>query len=79
MKVRAKLFGKLGRRFAGYQPDYGIDIEIPYGGKVKDLFAALGIPKSGGSIVIMKGHILRVDDALHESATVSVLQAFHGG
>jgi sulfur carrier protein ThiS len=79
MKVRVKLFGTLRQQFPAYGPDHGAEIEIPYGGKVKDLLAVLGIPRSEGDVVIMEGRILSADDTLHENATVNVLQAFHGG
>ncbi len=79
MKIRVKLFGTFSKRFPGYQPTRGIEVEIPDGATAADLLVHLKISKSQGGVVAMEGRILRADDKLQDGASVHVFQAVHGG
>ena len=35
MKVRVKLFGTLPQRYPDYNPEHGLEVEIPIGAKVE--------------------------------------------
>ena len=79
MKIRVKLFGTLSKRFHGYKPTQGIEVDIPDGARVKDLLVNLEILESQEGVVSMEGHILRKDDKLRDGNFVHVFQAVYGG
>jgi len=79
MKITAKLFGTLQQGFQGYDHTKGIEVEIPDGGRVRDLLAHLEIPRSRGGVVAVKGRIMKFDDELKERDSVHVFQSVFGG
>jgi sulfur carrier protein ThiS len=79
MKVRVKLYGTLGQYVPGYEHSNGIEVEIPDGGKVKDILSVLHMPESQGVVVIVGGIIMTSDHTLHDGAFVSLLQQLSGG
>jgi sulfur-carrier protein len=79
MKLKVRLFGTLGQRFSGYDPQKGLDVEIPDGARVKDLLAHLGIPETKGEVVAADGKILHLEDPLNEGMSLQLLQAVYGG
>jgi sulfur carrier protein ThiS len=79
MKIRVKLFGTLSQRFPGYQQAQGMEVEIPDGATVNDLFAHLEISESRGVAVAVEGRILKADDRIEGGAPVHVLQVLSGG
>jgi sulfur carrier protein ThiS len=79
MKVKVKLFGTLSQSIPGYQRSQGLEVEIPEGATVKELFALLGISESQGAVVIMAGRILKADDKIRDGVQVNVLQSIYGG
>ena len=79
MKVRVNLYGILRQRFPGYQHSQGIEVEIPDGATVGDLFDLLEISKSQGAVVAMEGRILREDEEIRRGAPVNIFQAIRGG
>lgn len=66
-------------RYPNYSQTYGIEVDIAEGATVKDLLALLGIDNIKGVAVIMQGRVLKETDTIQPGASVSVLQAFHGG
>jgi len=79
MKVKVKLFGTLSQRFPNYRHSQGLEVEIPEGATIRDLFALLGISESQGTVVIMAGRILNADDKIRGGVQVNVLQSIYGG
>lgn len=79
MKVKVRLFGTLSQKLSGYDPEKGIEVEIPDEARVKDLLARLGIPEAKGGIAAVEGVILHLDDPLRDGLTVHLLQAVYGG
>ncbi|MGE5841249.1 MAG: MoaD/ThiS family protein [Deltaproteobacteria bacterium] len=79
MKVNVRFFGTLSQEFPGYDPEKGIEVEIPDGARVKDLLAHLGIPEAKGSVAAVEGVILHQDARLKDGASVQLLQSVHGG
>ena len=79
MKVRVKLYGTLSQGFPGYQHSQGMEVEIPDGATVKDLFALLEISESQGAVVIVEGRVLKADDKMRCGVPVNVFQTIQGG
>ena len=79
MKVKVKFFGALSQKFQGYNPENGIEVEIPDGARVKDLLAHLRIPEAKGGVAAVEGVILHLEDPLKEGSSVHLLQSVYGG
>ena len=79
MKVKVRLFGTLSQKFPGYDPEKGLEVEIPDGARVKDLLAHLGIPEAKGGVVAVEGVILHLDDPVKDGSSVHLLQSVYGG
>lgn len=79
MKVRVKLFGLLARRFPGYNPDEGMEVELPPGARVKDLLARLAISKEEGGIVAMNGLVRKAEAELQDGSMIYVFHPIAGG
>jgi sulfur carrier protein ThiS len=79
MKVTVRFFGILSRKFPGYDPVKGLEVEIADGARVKDLLARLRISEAKGGVVAMDGKILDLEDPLNDGASVHLLQAVYGG
>ena len=79
MKVKVRLFGTLSQKFPGYDPEKGIEVEIPDGARVKDLLAHLGIPEAKGGVAAVEGVILHLDDPVKDGSSVHLLQSVYGG
>jgi sulfur carrier protein ThiS len=79
MKVRVKLYGALSLRVPGYQHSQGIEMELPEGATVNDLFTLLEISKSQGIVVMIDGRIRKADDKIPDGVHARVFQPIHGG
>ena len=79
MRIRAKLYGTLGRRFPAYEHAQGIEVEIPEGATVKELLALLDIPDSQKPVVAIDGRIRKPDEPIEGGAHVHVFDPIHGG
>lgn len=79
MNVAVKLFGTLVQHLPGYDPEAGMDVQIPDGARVKDLLVHLGILGSKGFIVAAKGRLLKPDDELENGDSVQIFQSVLGG
>jgi sulfur carrier protein ThiS len=79
MKVTIQLFGTLTKQFPHYNPDRGMEVEIPDGTKVRDLLRHLEITSAQGGIVASKGRILSADDSLEDGIFVRIFQPVFGG
>ncbi len=79
MNVRVKLFGLLPRRFPGYDPEKGLEVDLPPGARVKDLLARLGISKEEGGIVAMNGQVQKAEAEVGEGAVLHVFHPIVGG
>ena len=79
MKVNVILYGRLRKHVPDYEPDQGVEIEIPDGGSVDDLLASLNVSKSVGCVALLDGRIISAGDKLHENASVTILEALQGG
>lgn len=79
MNVRVKLFGLLARRFPGYNPDEGMEVEIPPGARVKDLLSQLAISKEEGGIVAVDGLVQKAEAELKDGSKIHVFHLITGG
>lgn len=79
MKIKVRLFGILGRKCSGYDPQRGLEMELPEGARVGDLLARLGLSEGNTPVVAVENLIRSPQDELFEGAVVHVLQAFYGG
>lgn len=79
MKLRVRLHGTLSRGFPNYEPEKGMEVEIPERGTVKDLLAILAIPESIRPVVVLKGRVLKPDDRMSVGSCVSIFEPIHGG
>jgi sulfur carrier protein ThiS len=79
MKVWVKLFGTLPQRYPGYDPEDGLEIEIPDGAKVKDLLADLEISSSDGGVAAIDNVVVNVEEKLKEGVCVRIFQGAFGG
>ena len=79
MKIRVKLFGTLPQRYPGYDPEDGLEVEIPDGAKVKDLLAYLEISSSDGGVAAIDNVVLNVEEKLKEGVCVRIFQGAFGG
>lgn len=79
MKVKVKLYGTLSLLVPEYKPSQGIEVEIPDGATVKDLFAHLEILETRGAAVIANGRVLKADDTVQDGSSLDVFQSIKGG
>jgi sulfur carrier protein ThiS len=79
VNVRVKLFGLLPRRFPGYNPERGMEVELPPGARVGDLLARLNISKEEGGIVAVDGLVQKAEAELRDGSQISVFHPIVGG
>ncbi|MGD8519750.1 MAG: MoaD/ThiS family protein [Desulfobacterales bacterium] len=79
MKVWVKLFGTLPQRYPEYDPEDGLEVEIPDGAKVKDLLAYLEISSSDGGVAAIDNVVVNIEEKLKEGVRVRILQGAFGG
>jgi sulfur carrier protein ThiS len=79
MKIKVKLYGTLSLDVPGYEPSQGMDVEIPNGGKVKDLLDHLKISEARAAVVIANGRVLKANDKIRDGVPVDVFQSIKGG
>lgn len=80
MKILVRLYGTLSRKYPGYDPEKGLDLELPEGSRVGDLLARLRLGGEGNrAVVAVDGLIRNSQDEISEGAVVNVLEAVYGG
>jgi sulfur carrier protein ThiS len=79
MKVWVKLFGTLPQRYPEYDPEDGLEVEIPDGARVKDLLAYLELSASDGGVATINNLVVNVEEQLKEGVCVRILQGAFGG
>ena len=79
MKVRVKLFGTLPQRYPDYDPEDGLEVEIPDGASVKDLLAFLELSASDGGVAAIDNAVVNAEDKLKEGVCVRIIQGAFGG
>ena len=79
MNVRVKLFGTLPQRYPDYDPEDGLEVEIPDGARVKDLLAYLELFSSDGGVAAIDNVVVNAEDKLKEGVCVRIFQSAFGG
>jgi sulfur carrier protein ThiS len=79
MKVWVKLFGTLPQRYPEYDPEDGLEVEIPDGAEVKDLLAYLELSASDGGVATIDNLVVNVEAKLKEGVCVRIFQGAFGG
>ena len=79
MKVWVKLFGTLPQRFPDYNPEHGLEVEIPDGSKVKDPLSHLELSASDSGIVAIDNLVVKADEKLKDGLCVRIFQRAFGG
>lgn len=78
MNINVKLFGTFSQDSPGYDPQRGLQVELPNGARVDDLLALLGLI-GDKTVVAVDNRIRSSQDELQEGADVHVLQVVFGG
>jgi sulfur carrier protein ThiS len=79
MKVLIKVFSVLRDYVPDYNPQKGVETELPDGSTVTDLLSHLGIPMSKVPVVTCNGRVLQPADIIHEDSTFHIFQPVAGG
>ena len=79
MRVTLEVFGSLRQHLPGYDPERGLEVEIPAGTRLSGLFARLHLPVSETNMVTVDGHLAEEDEPLTNGASVLVLPYAGGG
>lgn len=79
MRVYVKLFSVLRQYFPGYDPEKGVDLDLPPGASADQMLASLDIPPDKAPVVACNGVILKATDSLSEGGQVQIFQPVGGG
>jgi len=79
MKITLEVFGSLRQHLTGYDPERGVEVEIPAGTSLTGLFAQLNIPVSESNMVTVDGRLAEDDEPLTNGASVLILPHVGGG
>lgn len=77
--VHVRLYGTLPWRFANYDPEKGLTVQLDRHARVIDLTDKLGLAPADTGVVAMQGRVAKPDDALPDGAQVRIFQVSHGG
>jgi len=79
MKLTVKLSTTLRDCVPGYEPEAGLQVDMPEGGTVAQLAQHLGLPLQDIKIVMVNGRQHKVDDLLRDGDRVAYFPAVGGG
>jgi sulfur carrier protein ThiS len=79
MIITVKLFGTLSQNFPDYSPGQGLEVEMPEGSKVADLFVLLKISDPKVGTVVRDGLFLSKEETLTDGSLIQIFQALFGG
>jgi molybdopterin converting factor small subunit len=79
MKVKLEVFGSLRQHLPGYDPERGIEVQIPAGTTLSGLFTQLNLPVSESNMVSVDNRLAEEDEPLTDGASVLVLPYVGGG
>jgi sulfur carrier protein ThiS len=79
MKVLIKLFSVLRDYVPDYDPEKGVETDLPEGSTVADMLSHLGIPMSKVPVVACNGRILQPADTIHKDSILHIFQPVAGG
>jgi sulfur carrier protein ThiS len=78
-QVTVKLFGTLPRYVPGYDPEKGMNLQLPAGATYGDLLAALGVPERQAGLILARGSMRKLSETVGEGEEVSLFTLVSGG
>jgi molybdopterin synthase sulfur carrier subunit len=79
MKITLEVFGSLREHLPGYDPERGLQVEIPAATRLSGLFAQLKLPVTESNMITVDGRLAEDDEPLTDGASVLVLPYVGGG
>jgi sulfur carrier protein ThiS len=79
VQITVKLYGTLGKRVPGHDPETGWVVHMAKQSTIADLIDHLGIPSRSVGIVSVDGRVARHTDVLPDQALVKVFHPIFGG
>ena len=79
MKITLEVFGSLRQRLPGYDPERGLEVEVPEATRLSGLLAQPNLPVPETKMVTVDGHLAEQDERLTQGASVLVLPYAGGG
>jgi len=79
IKVNVKLFGVLSHPFRDYNPDHGLDVEIPDRATYEELLTHLKISKQEVGMVSVEGALVKPGERLQNGTRIRIFQPVLGG
>jgi sulfur-carrier protein len=79
MQITVKLFSTLREYCPSYDPEHGVQLQLPAGACLRDLITQLQIPAAKAPVATCAGRIVRADDLLEEGSLVHLFQPVAGG
>ena len=79
MTITLEVFGSLRQHLPGYDPERGLEVEVPAGTTLSALFARMKLPVSENNMVTVDGRLAEEDETLPPGASVLVLPYVGGG
>ena len=79
MKITLEVFGSLREHLPRYDPEPGLEVEIPSGTSLSGLFAQLKLPVTESNMITVDGRLAEEDEPLTDGASVLVLPYVGGG
>lgn len=79
MKLTVKLSTTLRDHVPGYEPEAGLQVEMPQGSTVAQLAQHLGLPLEDIKIVMVNGRQQQVDDPMRDGDRIAYFPAVGGG
>jgi molybdopterin synthase sulfur carrier subunit len=79
MKITLEVFGSLREHLPGYNPERGLEVEIPATTRLSGLFAQLKLPVTESNMITVDGRLAEEDEPLTDGASVLVLPYVGGG
>jgi molybdopterin converting factor small subunit len=79
MKVTIEIFGSLRKHVPDYDPDRGVEVDLPVSATLNDLFARLNLPVTERNLVTVDRQMAEDDVELTDGASVCVFPFVGGG
>ncbi len=79
MKVKVEIYGSLRKHVPDYDPDRGVEVDLPVSARLNDLFAHLDLPVTERNMVTVDLQLAEDDVTLTDGASVCVFPFAGGG
>ena len=81
VQIQVKLFSGLDTTagLTGYDPEKGIDMELPEGTRIKKVVRSLGLPSRDAMVVFLNGKQARLGDKIKNRDVLFCMKPVSGG